>query len=190
MDIARCWGVMPPWARALGRTCGCVSRSVGPVLTSRRFLYACVGSRNAGAIFRLRTGADRAKEHSPDQPRRTERTRGRGPRRGCDVGGKGSSDPRPGGRSVAAGPAGGQRGLAAADSRGGEEAMSPLIPNGWIPLGPSCVINGQVGYEHDGTAPVAGRATAIALHPDHPDTHVFVRTTLGGVWRSTDGGLN
>jgi len=68
--------------------------------------------------------------------------------------------------------------------------MSPLIPNGWIPLGPSCVINGQVGYEHDGTAPVAGRATAIALHPDHPDTHVFVGTALGGVWRSTDGGLN
>ncbi|HEY2117529.1 MAG TPA: hypothetical protein VGJ51_20675 [Candidatus Angelobacter sp.] len=67
--------------------------------------------------------------------------------------------------------------------------MSPLIPNGWVPLGPSCIINGQVGDKKD-TAPASGRATAIALHPDHPDTHIFVGTASGGVWRSTDGGLN
>jgi photosystem II stability/assembly factor-like uncharacterized protein len=69
--------------------------------------------------------------------------------------------------------------------------MSPIVPNGWIPLGSSCVINGQVGVDtiFTHTAPVSGRATAIALHPDDPDHKIFVGAASGGVWGSTDGGV-
>src|ERR1017187_6550122 len=65
-----------------------------------------------------------------------------------------------------------------------------MTPNGWIPLGPSCIFNGQVGYDTNGVAPVAGRCSAIAVDPTKPDTDIYIGTAGGGVWKTTDGGLN
>lgn len=62
-------------------------------------------------------------------------------------------------------------------------------PNGWVPIGPACVPNGQLGRERFGVGPVSGRCTAIALDPTQPDQIVYVGTAMGGVWKSTDGGL-
>lgn len=63
-------------------------------------------------------------------------------------------------------------------------------PTRWFPLGPSCVVDGQLGYESTGRGPVAGRVTAVALAPDDPDHTVYIGTAMGGVWRSTDAGLS
>ncbi|TMB84274.1 MAG: glycosyl hydrolase, partial [Chloroflexi bacterium] len=66
-----------------------------------------------------------------------------------------------------------------------------MTPNGWAPIGPSCLLYGQTGYGRKaGAAPVSGRATAIALDPSAPDHVVYLGTAAGGVWKSTDGGLN
>jgi photosystem II stability/assembly factor-like uncharacterized protein len=64
-----------------------------------------------------------------------------------------------------------------------------MDPNGWVPLGPSCVLNGQLGYDKTGRGPVSGRVTAIVLDPADPDHVVYVGTALGGVWKTTDGGI-
>jgi photosystem II stability/assembly factor-like uncharacterized protein len=62
-------------------------------------------------------------------------------------------------------------------------------PNGWVPIGPSCVPNGQLGREDEGVGPISGRCTAIALDPTQPDQIIYIGTAIGGVWKSTDGGL-
>lgn len=62
-------------------------------------------------------------------------------------------------------------------------------PNGWVPIGPSCVPNGQLGKEQSGEGPVSGRCTAIALDPGDPDETIYAGTAIGGVWKSMDGGL-
>lgn len=62
-------------------------------------------------------------------------------------------------------------------------------PNGWVTIGPACVPNGQLGREKFGVGPVSGRCTAIALDPTQPDQIIYIGTALGGVWKSTDGGL-
>ena len=58
----------------------------------------------------------------------------------------------------------------------------------WVPLGPACIPNGQLGYDSMGRGPVAGRVTCLALKPDDPDNTIYVGTANGGVWRSTDIG--
>jgi len=64
---------------------------------------------------------------------------------------------------------------------------SPEIdPAFWTPLGPAPIPNGQT--QSVSTA-VSGRSVAIAIHPANPDV-VYVGTAQGGVYRSTNGGLN
>ena len=52
--------------------------------------------------------------------------------------------------------------------------------NEWFPLGPSDVPSGGGG---------AGRLTFVKEHPNNPN-NLFVGTPNGGLWESTDGGLN
>ncbi len=58
----------------------------------------------------------------------------------------------------------------------------------WVPLGPACIPNGQLGYDSTGRGPVAGRVTCLALSPADPDNTIYIGTANGGVWRSTDVG--
>jgi hypothetical protein len=59
--------------------------------------------------------------------------------------------------------------------------------NGWYPIGPSCVYNGQLT---DGSgAAVSGRVTAIVIHPANVNT-VYVGTATGGAWKTIDNGVN
>ena len=58
----------------------------------------------------------------------------------------------------------------------------------WVPLGPACIPNGQLGYDSTGRGPVGGRVTCIALSPTDPDNTIFIGTANGGVWRSNDVG--
>lgn len=60
-----------------------------------------------------------------------------------------------------------------------------LDPDGWAPLGPSVVYNGQIGLA---SLPVSGRVTAIAIDPVDFDNVIYVGTALGGVWKTKDGG--
>lgn len=60
----------------------------------------------------------------------------------------------------------------------------------WYSIGPSVVRDGQVlapgGYT---TAPISGRVTDIAIDPHDPLT-VYVATAQGGLWKSTNGGID
>jgi photosystem II stability/assembly factor-like uncharacterized protein len=58
----------------------------------------------------------------------------------------------------------------------------------WVPLGPACIPNGQLGYDLSGRGPVAGRVTCLALDPTDPDNTIYIGTANGGVWRSKDVG--
>lgn len=58
----------------------------------------------------------------------------------------------------------------------------------WMPLGPGCVLNTSFGTSQVGTC--SGRVTAIAFEPATPDPVIYVGTATGGVWKSTDYGLN
>src|SRR5262245_44936117 len=57
----------------------------------------------------------------------------------------------------------------------------------WRSIGPTCVYNGQLGYDSDGRGTVSGRVTCIAPHPTNANT-VYIGTASGGVWRTTDNG--
>jgi hypothetical protein len=61
-----------------------------------------------------------------------------------------------------------------------------IDPSFWTQIGPAPIPNGQTNPP---TSPVSGRTTAIAIHPTNPDL-VYVGTAQGGVYRSSDGGLN
>ena len=67
----------------------------------------------------------------------------------------------------------------------GEQAPF-LTSTAWTAIGPAPIPNGQT--TNISTA-VSGRVTAIAVHPTNPDL-VYVGLAQGGVWRSSDGGLN
>lgn len=56
----------------------------------------------------------------------------------------------------------------------------------WTPIGPAPIPNGQTTSI---ATPVSGRVTAIAVHPQDPNT-VYVAGAQGGVWRTLDGGAN
>lgn len=69
----------------------------------------------------------------------------------------------------------------------------PVSPGvNWYCIGPSVVRRGQVFGTTTttwATAPISGRITSIAYDP--LDTNiVYAATAQGGVWKSTDGGLN
>lgn len=62
----------------------------------------------------------------------------------------------------------------------------------WYSIGPSVVLNGKVFGETCNqytTAPVSGRISTIAIDPDTPNI-VYAGAACGGVWKSTDGGIN
>lgn len=64
---------------------------------------------------------------------------------------------------------------------------SPEIDSAfWTALGPAPIPNGQT---QSASTPVSGRSVAIAIHPTNPDV-VYVGTAQGGVYRSTNGGLD
>src|SRR5512134_1646199 len=68
-----------------------------------------------------------------------------------------------------------------------QERRSPQIdPAFWTQIGPAPIPNGQTVPP---SGPVSGRTIAIAIHPTNPDL-VYVGTAQGGVYRSSDGGLN
>ncbi len=58
----------------------------------------------------------------------------------------------------------------------------------WTALGPAPIPNGQT-TSGIGTVAVSGRTTAIAVHPTNPNI-VYVGTAQGGLYRTTDGGVN
>ena len=70
----------------------------------------------------------------------------------------------------------------------------------WSPVGPATIWNGQSlatdadpplpGRDPNERAPVCGRVTAIALDPLDPDNTIYIGTAMGGVWKTTDGGVN
>jgi photosystem II stability/assembly factor-like uncharacterized protein len=76
----------------------------------------------------------------------------------------------------------------------GGDRPSPPMPAGcnWYCIGPSVVRRGQVFSTTPSTyttAPISGRITSIAYDPN--DTNVvYVASAQGGIWKSTDGGLN
>ena len=57
----------------------------------------------------------------------------------------------------------------------------------WFPIGPADISNGQT--YGSGRVSVSGRATAIAVNPKNPND-VWLGTASGGVWHSTNGGVN
>ena len=71
----------------------------------------------------------------------------------------------------------------------GWQPLSAQTINGinWFPIGPADLSNGQT-YD-DGRVNVSGRATVIAVNPTNPDD-IWLGTATGGVWHSTNGGLN
>lgn len=57
----------------------------------------------------------------------------------------------------------------------------------WFPIGPADLSNGQT--YGDGRVNVAGRATVIAVNPSNTND-IWLGTATGGVWHSTNGGVN
>lgn len=57
----------------------------------------------------------------------------------------------------------------------------------WRLIGPTCVYNGQLGYNQEGSGPVSGRVTALAFHPTHAD-ELYVGTAGGGLWVTENAG--
>ena len=55
----------------------------------------------------------------------------------------------------------------------------------WAPFGPNVLPNNQTGYMENGI----GRINCIAYHPTNPNTF-FVGVAQGGVWKTTNNGLN
>src|SRR5262245_57609637 len=65
-----------------------------------------------------------------------------------------------------------------------------MDPLGWSPLGPSCVVQGQVGYDISGSETiVSGRVTSLAVDPAD-SKRIYAGTAAGGVWISEDTGVN
>jgi len=65
--------------------------------------------------------------------------------------------------------------------------QNPIQGTNWFPIGPADLSAGQT-YS-DGRVNVSGRATVIAANPSNPND-VWLGTATGGVWHSTNGGMN
>ena len=66
-------------------------------------------------------------------------------------------------------------------ARSSESDLKRFLTAGWTAIGPNPIPNG--------TFPWSGRTISIAVHPTNPDL-VYVGTAQGGLYRSTNGGLN
>ena len=66
-------------------------------------------------------------------------------------------------------------------------AQTPISGINWFPIGPADVSNGQT--YGTGRPNVSGRATVITVNPKNP-SDVWLGTATGGVWHSTNGGVN
>ena len=66
-------------------------------------------------------------------------------------------------------------------------AQSKIKGINWFPIGPADINGGQTYGV--GRVNVSGRATVIAANPFNPDD-VWLGTANGGVWHSTNGGMN
>jgi photosystem II stability/assembly factor-like uncharacterized protein len=93
-------------------------------------------------------------------------------------------------------PQSGTRLLALADRdamriRQADKPAPPVDPGcNWYPIGPSVVRDGQVFASGGFTvAPISGRVTDIAIDPHDPQT-IYAATAQGGLWKSTNGGLD
>lgn len=76
-----------------------------------------------------------------------------------------------------------QQGPAAA---GGLAPVNPALAN-WVPMGPLAIPNGQT---YGGARVlVSGRVTAIVPDPSNASI-LYLGTSRGGVWKTTDGGVN
>ncbi len=64
--------------------------------------------------------------------------------------------------------------------------MAPINTSTWAFLGPAPIPLGQTSVTR---VPVSGRTISIAIHPTNPDI-VYVGTAQGGLYKSTNGGLN
>lgn len=85
------------------------------------------------------------------------------------------------------------RALADRDAMREAEETGPAVSPGcnWYPIGPSVVRNGQVlgpGNTY-ARAPISGRVTDLAIDPNNLQT-VYVATAQGGLWKSTNGGVD
>jgi hypothetical protein len=73
------------------------------------------------------------------------------------------------------------------------DEQGPVVDPGcnWYPIGPSVVRDGQVFATGGGytTAPISGRVTDFAIDPNDTNT-IYAATAQGGVWKSTNGGLD
>src|SRR5216683_5087075 len=67
------------------------------------------------------------------------------------------------------------------------KGQSPIQGINWFPIGPADLSNGQT--YGDGRVNVSGRASIIAVNPSNPND-VWLGTATGGVWHSTNGGVN
>ena len=68
-------------------------------------------------------------------------------------------------------------------------APSPVVPgaSNWVQLGPTAI---PLGQTYSGARVlVSGRITEILVHPSSPSI-MYTATARGGVWKSTDGGVN
>ncbi len=62
---------------------------------------------------------------------------------------------------------------------------SRFSPAAWSPVGPNVLPNNLTGYMENGI----GRINCITFHPTDPSTY-FVGVAQGGVWKTTNNGLN
>ena len=68
----------------------------------------------------------------------------------------------------------------------GPTTPTPGVSN-WVQVGPVAITNGQT---YGGSRVlVTGRVTAIVTHPTNSNI-IYVGTAQGGVWKTTDGGIN
>ena len=63
----------------------------------------------------------------------------------------------------------------------------PIQGTNWFPIGPADFSSGQT--YGDGRVNASGRATVIAVNPSNRND-VWLGTATGGVWHSTNGGVN
>jgi MYXO-CTERM domain-containing protein len=62
------------------------------------------------------------------------------------------------------------------------------LPPPWTPLGPGPLDTSQGSLETHNASPAAGRASAVAVDPTNSQT-IYAGFALGGVWKTTDGGV-
>jgi len=71
---------------------------------------------------------------------------------------------------------------------GGIAMVAPVAgTSNWVQLGPTVIPNGQT--HTDARVLVTGRITAIVVDPTNTNI-IYTGTAQGGVWKTTDGGLN